>query len=79
VLDVSRAPLTVDLIIAKGQRVVLVEVKSKTGKLTKAQAYLFWHWPAEVAVLRSVDDVLKLNHAKQGGQRSDRPRRQNAD
>jgi hypothetical protein len=61
ILDVSRAPLAIDLIIAKAGRTVLVEIKAPKGKLTKDQETILKCWPAEVAVLRSVEDVLKLS------------------
>ncbi len=60
ILDISRAPLCVDLVIAKADRVVLVEVKDRTGKLTEAQKLLLSSWPGETAVLRSLDDVARL-------------------
>ena len=69
VLDVSRAPLAVDLVIAKAGRVVLVEVKAAKGTLTKGQVEILKYWPAETAVLRSIDDVLALNRS---GQASDK-------
>jgi len=59
-LDISRAPLCVDLVIAKAGRVVLVEVKDRTGKLTEAQKLLLASWPGETAVLRSLEDVARL-------------------
>ena len=64
-LDVSRAPLAVDLVIAKAGRVVLVEVKAKKGTLTKGQVEILKYWPAETAVLRDIDDVLALNRSGQ--------------
>lgn len=60
VMDVSRAPLCVDLVVARHGRTVLVEVKDRTGKLTEAQRALFARWPGETAVVRSVDDVERL-------------------
>jgi hypothetical protein len=65
VLDVSRAPLTVDLVIAKSGRVVLVECKAEKGKLTEGQNDLFSRWSGETAVLRGIDDVLSLNRSGQ--------------
>jgi hypothetical protein len=65
VLDVSRAPLTVDLIIAKAGRVVLVECKAEKGKLTEGQNDLFNRWSGETAVLRGIEDVLILNRSGQ--------------
>ena len=59
-LDISRAPLCVDLVIAKAGRVVLVEVKDRTGKLTEAQKALLASWPGETAILRSLEDVARL-------------------
>jgi hypothetical protein len=64
VLDVSRAPLCVDLVIARQQRVVLVEVKDRTGKLTDAQKLLLSSWPGETAILRSLEDVARLTADK---------------
>jgi len=60
VMDVSRAPLCIDLVIAKAGRVVLVEVKDRTGKLTDGQKLLLSSWPGETAVLRSLEDVARL-------------------
>jgi len=60
VMDVSRAPLCVDLVIARQQRVVLVEVKDRTGKLTDNQKLLLANWPGETAILRSLEDVARL-------------------
>ena len=60
VMDVSRAPLCIDLVIAKAGRVVLVEVKDRTGKLTEAQKALLASWPGETAILRSLEDVARL-------------------
>jgi hypothetical protein len=65
VMDVSRAPLVIDLIIAKAGRVVIVEVKSRSGRITKRQADIFAEWPGETAILRSVKDVLALNRSGQ--------------
>lgn len=64
-LDVSRAPLAVDLVIAKGSRVVLVEVKGPKGKATKGQIEILKYWPAETAILRSVEDVQALSRSGQ--------------
>jgi hypothetical protein len=61
VLDVSRAPLCVDLVVARHGRTLLVEVKSGTGKLTDAQRALFDNWPGETAVVRSIGDVADLS------------------
>jgi len=60
VLETYRAPHCPDLIVARGHRVVLVEVKSGTAKLTEEQRERFAVWPGETAVITSVDDVLKL-------------------
>jgi len=60
IMDVARAPLCIDLVIAKAGRVVLVEVKDRTGKLTEAQKLLLGSWPGETAVLRSLEDVARL-------------------
>ncbi len=66
VLDISRAPLTVDLAIAKkGRGTILVEVKTGKNKLTDGQWKILSYWPAETAVLRCVDDVLALNRSGQ--------------
>lgn len=59
-LETWRAPHCPDLIVARGQRVILVEVKSKGGKLTQEQQDRFDVWPGETAVVSSVDDVLGL-------------------
>jgi Holliday junction resolvase-like predicted endonuclease len=61
-LDVSRAPLAIDLVIAKAGRVVLVEVKSKTGRLSLGQVEILKYWPAETAILRDLSDVERLNN-----------------
>jgi hypothetical protein len=60
VMDCARAPLCIDLVIAKAGRVVLVEVKDRTGKLTDNQKLLLSSWPGETAVLRSLEDVARL-------------------
>lgn len=62
VLDVSRAPLAVDLVVAHRiqRRVVLVEVKGKRGKLTEGQSEIFARWPGETAICRSLEDVARL-------------------
>jgi hypothetical protein len=68
-MDVARAPLCIDLVIAKAGRVVLVEVKDRTGKLTEAQKALLASWPGETAVLRSVEDVARLEPLPLGDNR----------
>ena len=55
-----------DLFIAKGGRVVAVEIKSPTGRLNGFQETFQKAWPAECAVLRTVEDVLALNQSGQG-------------
>ncbi len=67
VMDVSRAPLCIDLVAARGCRTVLVEVKDRTGKLTEGQKALLASWPGETAILRSLEDVARLT-AQQGNQ-----------
>ncbi len=49
-----------DLVIAFREKIILAEVKSKRGKLTRAER--LWHaaWPVPVPILRSIDDALKL-------------------
>jgi Holliday junction resolvase len=50
-----------DLAIAKGERLILVEVKQRLGKLTPAQVkwHADWRGPKPV-IVRSVDDALAL-------------------
>jgi predicted transcriptional regulator len=60
VLDISRAPLCIDLVAARHNRVVLIEVKDRTGKLTAGQAAIMSRWPGETAVIRSFEDVARL-------------------
>ena len=62
-LQTWRAPHCPDLIVARGHRVVLVEVKSGTAKLTDEQRERFAAWPGETAVVTSVEDVLRLVRA----------------
>jgi hypothetical protein len=62
VRETWRAPNVEDLVVCSpdGQRVILVEVKSKGGKLSEAQQERFDLWPGETAIVTSVGDVLKL-------------------
>ena len=46
-----------DLLIAKDGRTVLVEVKTKKGKLRFAQEAFLATWPGSWSILRSVQDV----------------------
>lgn len=54
-----------DLVIAKGGRTILVEVKMPKGKLLPVQRAWLTSWPGETAIVRSVDDVLLLNRSGQ--------------
>jgi hypothetical protein len=54
-----------DLFIAKGGRVVAVEIKSPTGRLSGPQASFQKAWPGECVVLRTVEDVLALTQSGQ--------------
>jgi hypothetical protein len=62
-LETWRAPHCPDLIVARGHRVVLVEVKSGKKPLTDEQRDRFAVWPGETAVVTCVEDVLKLVRA----------------
>jgi Holliday junction resolvase len=52
---------TPDLAIAKGERLILVEVKQRLGKLTPAQVkwHAEWRGPKPV-IVRSVDEAIAL-------------------
>jgi Holliday junction resolvase len=59
VIDTSRLPKFVDLVAAKGDRVLLIEVKAGRGKLTVAQQLnASMGWP--IKIVRSVDEALAL-------------------
>jgi hypothetical protein len=54
-----------DLLISKRGRTVLVEVKSGTGALRKAQERFLERWQGETAVVRDWEDVQALNRSGQ--------------
>ncbi len=55
-----------DLVIAKGGRTMLAEVKTPTGAVLSLQHAFLTDWPGEWIILRSVEDVLALNRSGQG-------------
>jgi hypothetical protein len=61
-----------DLVIAKGGRTMLAEVKAPTGAILSLQHAFLIDWPGEWIILRSVEDVLALN---QSGQATIQPTR----
>lgn len=63
--QVKRLDVPVDLLVLLpgGRGLLLVEVKTRTGTLTKDQAAFVRTWP--VHVVRSVDDAISLVGAKQ--------------
>ena len=50
-----------DLVVGKDGYNYLVEIKSKTGKLTPDQAKFFSEWRGATTVLRSIDDAVRFN------------------
>jgi hypothetical protein len=46
---------------ALGDRNVLIEVKSATGKLNEAEAKFFRDWPGEKHIVRCIEDWLRLH------------------
>jgi len=49
-----------DLLLSKGKRLVLMEVKSATGKLTPAQEAFHGKHPGTIYIVRSVEDALAV-------------------
>lgn len=47
-----------DLLVLHHGNVLLVEVKTRTGKLTRDQQLFAQYWP--IHVIRSVDDAIRL-------------------
>jgi hypothetical protein len=63
VLDLSRVGQGCpDLLIAKRGRTLLAEVKTPTGRLGPPQRAFLKQWNGCHCVLRSLDDVMNLNH-----------------
>lgn len=58
---VYRMDKPVDLLVLLRRRVYLVEVKTKTGKLTEEQKDFAKFWP--IHVIRSVDEAIAFVHA----------------
>ena len=52
-----------DLVVAKGGRVVAVEIKTAKGKVRPEQTAWLASWPSETAIVRSLRDVALLTHA----------------
>jgi hypothetical protein len=61
VLSTFRLPNAPDLFVAKAGRTVAVEVKGPKTKVTAGQQS--WHadWPGETAIVRTVEDVMRLS------------------
>lgn len=51
-------PVDLMVLLPAGRGVVLAEVKTKHGRLTRDQAMFAEHWP--IRVLRSVEDAVSL-------------------
>jgi hypothetical protein len=49
-----------DILAARGGRSVLLEVKSKLGKLSPEQQEFHAWWEGEIAVVRSVDEAVAV-------------------
>jgi len=50
----------VDFIAGQGSKVLLVEVKSKYGKLSPDEQAFHDLWPGKIHVIRSTDEALQL-------------------
>ncbi|KKM26436.1 hypothetical protein LCGC14_1584840 [marine sediment metagenome] len=51
---------TPDLLVGFAGINLLMEVKSKSGKLTKPQVKWHEHWGGQKAIIRSVDEALNV-------------------
>lgn len=47
-----------DLLVGYNRRNILMEVKTKAGKLTKAQEHFFKSWNTPIEVVRTVEEAL---------------------
>lgn len=50
-----------DLLVAFGEAMVMVEVKTKTGKLTAQQRAFTEKWPPGFVLVRDADDVFGVS------------------
>jgi len=50
----------VDFIAGQGSKVLLVEVKSKSGKLSKDEQAFHNVWPGKIHIIRSTDEAIDL-------------------
>lgn len=58
------APGCPDLLVGKGHRLLLIEVKAKAGKLTPDQRDWFSAWRGPLPIIvRSAEHVVELNQA----------------
>jgi len=48
-----------DLLVGFRDKLYMLEVKTKTGRLNKKQARLFREWAGHIWIVRSVDDALR--------------------
>ena len=50
-----------DLIVGKGGRTVLVEIKTKKGKLTEDQVHFYENWKGSaIIIVRTIDEALNI-------------------
>ena len=54
------APGVPDLLVGFRDRTYLLEVKGKRGKLTEPEQVFFRDWRGQCAVVRSVDEALRV-------------------
>jgi len=48
-----------DLLVGFRDKLYMLEVKTKTGRLNKKQAALFREWAGHIWIVRSVDEALR--------------------
>jgi hypothetical protein len=70
VLNISQLKNCCDLMISKNGRTVAVEVKdgskvASARKLSKGEADFKLVWDGEYALIESIEDAMRLNHAAQ--------------
>jgi Holliday junction resolvase len=66
VLIISQLKNCCDIFVAKGGRTIAVEIKDGTKaesaqKLTSGELAFFESWKGELAIIKSVDDVIKCD------------------
>lgn len=62
VIDLSRVGSNCpDILIGKHNLNVLVEIKTEKGKMKPGQLEFYTTWPGHTAVVRSLDEVERLN------------------